>query len=128
MNETIEHIITSDSEGNSLYGDRNYKLHLPADLPACRFWSVIVYDSETRQIIISDQPWPSVYSSCSKLVINHNGSVDVWFGPKAPPYKENNWIQTIQGKEWYSILRLYDLLESWLDKRWRPRELVEVIY
>ena len=59
-------------------------------------------------------------------MVNQDGSVDVWFGPKAPPGKESNWVQTTRGKNWHMILRLYDPLESQFDKTWKPGELEEV--
>ena len=36
---------------------------------------------------------------------------------------ENNWVQTIPGKGWFMILRLYGPLEPWFDKTWRPGEI-----
>jgi hypothetical protein len=67
-----------------------------------------------------------VYSSCKRLVVNQDGSVDVWFGPKAPPGRENNCIQTIPGKGWHLILRLYEPMEAWINKTWRPGEIEEM--
>ena len=43
-------------------------------------------------------------------------SVDVYFGPTAPKGKEDNWIQTIPGKDWNTLLRLYGPLEPLFDK------------
>jgi hypothetical protein len=54
---------------------------------------------------------------------NPDGSVDFYFGPKAPTGKESNWIQTVPGKGWLTILRLYGALEPWFDKTWRPGEI-----
>ena len=54
---------------------------------------------------------------------NADGSVDVYFGPRAAAGKESNWIQTMPGKNWLTILRLYGALEPWFDKTWRPREI-----
>ena len=51
------------------------------------------------------------------------GSVDVYFGPKAPAGMEHNWVQTIPGKGWFMILRLYGPLEPWFAKTWRPGEI-----
>jgi hypothetical protein len=119
MEDLNLHAVSSDVSGKQLKGGKNYRLHLPPDIPASNFWSVIVYDNETGLIIHADQPWPSVYSSSKKLLVNQDGSIDVWFGPKAPPGRENNWIQTIPGKGWYIILRLYEPKEAWLDGTWR---------
>jgi hypothetical protein len=123
LNENAEHIVTNDFAGNKLSGEKNYRMLLPAGISSSSFWSVIVYCNESCQMIHTDQPWPSVYSSCKKLFVNQDGSVDVLFGPKAPPDKEHNWIQTNPGKEWYMILRLYEPQEAWLDGTWRPGEL-----
>ena len=57
------------------------------------------------------------------MKINADGSIDVYFGPKAPPGYENNWVQTIPGKGWFVILRLYGPLEAWFNKTWRPGEI-----
>ena len=66
---------------------------------------------------------PSVSSQNKDLKKNADGSVDVFFGPKAPEGYENNWVQTIPGKGWFMILRLYGPLEPWFDKTWRPGEI-----
>ncbi|MBP9094432.1 DUF1214 domain-containing protein [bacterium] len=71
----------------------------------------------------SDQQAPSVSSQNKGLKINADGLVDVYFGPKAPTGKENNWVQTIPGKDWFMILRLYGPLEPWFNKTWRPGEI-----
>ena len=126
MEEELEYIATFDVNGKSLNGSKNYKLHLPPKIPASNFWSVIVYDRQTRLMICTDQPWPSVHSQRSKLLINQDGSVDTWFGPKAPDGKESNWVKTIPGKDWNLILRLYYPMESWFDKSWRPCEIEEI--
>jgi hypothetical protein len=122
-NENIQYNLICDSAGKSLSGEKNYRLHLPEDIPACNFWSVIVYDKDTGLMINTDQSWPSVYSSCKKLLVSHDGSVEVWFGPIAPSGKENNWIKTIPGKEWNMILRLYEPLESGVNMTWKPGDI-----
>jgi hypothetical protein len=126
LNQNAENIISTDSRGNELNGGKTYKLKLQAEIPASEFWSVIVYDNQTRLMIRTDQSWPSVFSSSKRLLINQDGSVDVWFGPNAPTGKENNWIQTVRGKGWNTILRLYDPLESWFNGTWKPGEIEEM--
>jgi hypothetical protein len=122
----MQQIISFDSKGRLLEGGKEYKLHLPSDIPASEFWSIVVYDSTNRSIISTDQSWPSVFKTNKYLVYNSDGSVDVWFGPNLIEGKENNWIKTMPGKNWYIILRLYYPLDSWFDKRWRPGEIEEV--
>jgi hypothetical protein len=112
-----------DADGNPFDGSKNYKLHLPPNIPAKNFWSAIVYDTQTRSMLQTDQRFPSVSSQNKDLKVNADGSVNVYFGPKAPAGEESNWIQTIPGKGWFMILRLYGPLEPWFDKTWRPGEI-----
>jgi hypothetical protein len=71
----------------------------------------------------------SVGSQTKGLLINADGSVDIYFGPKPPAGKENNWVQTIPETGWNTLLRLYGPLEPWFDKTWRPRaiELLNIV-
>ncbi len=115
-----------DAKGQPLDGGKNYKLHLPPNIPVKEFWSVILYDSQTRSMLQTDQRWPAATSQNPNLQVNPDGSVDVYFGPKAPAGKENNWIQTIPGKGWNTLLRLYGPLQPWFDKTWRPGEIEPV--
>ena len=68
-------------------------------------------------------PQTSVSSQTGTVVPNDDGSVDLWFGPEAPEGKEGNWAQTVPGKGWFVLLRLYGPGESWFDKTWRPGEI-----
>jgi hypothetical protein len=112
-----------DSTGRPLDGSKNYKLHLPPNIPVANFWSVILYDNQTRSMLQTDQQWPAVSSQTKALVVNPDSSVDVYFGPVAPSGKESNWVQTVPGKGWNTLLRLYGPLQPWFDKTWRPGEI-----
>jgi len=112
-----------DSKGNPLDGGKNYRLHLPPNIPVANFWSVILYDNQTRSMLQTDQQWPAVSSQTVGLLVNPDSSVDIYFGPKAPKGKEKNWVQTVPGKGWNTLLRLYGPLQPWFDKTWRPGEI-----
>jgi hypothetical protein len=112
-----------DSQDKRLDGGKNYRLHLPANIPAKDFWSVVLYDNQTRSMLQTDQRFPSIGSLREGVVANPDTSVDIYFGPEAPEGKEGNWVQTVPGKGWNTILRLYGPLEPWFDKTWRPGEI-----
>ena len=76
------------------------------------------------------QRWPRAGSQTYPTpgaVPNADGSIDVHFGPEAPAGKESNWIHTVPGKGWFTILRLYSPLQPFFDKNWRVGE-IELVY
>ncbi len=109
-----------DRDGDYLDGSKSYRLNIPADPPAKDFWSVVVYDPQTRSELQTGQPYPSKNNKRDPLVYNDDGSVDLYFGPSAPDGKDANWIETVEGKGWFILLRLYGPLEPWFDQTWRP--------
>ncbi|MHC4946031.1 MAG: DUF1254 domain-containing protein [Planctomycetota bacterium] len=112
-----------DSKGNYLDGGETYKLNIPKDPPAEKFWSIAVYDPQTRSLLQTGQPFPTKAGWRDKMIVNDDGSIDLYIGPKSPAGKEANWIQTVPGKGWFCVLRLYSPTEVWYDKTWRPGEI-----
>jgi hypothetical protein len=66
-----------------------------------------------------DRSAPSAKAAAAGLP---DGSHDLYFGPKAPPGKESNWVETIPGKSWFPFFRLYCLLQPWFDQTWKLNE------
>ena len=56
---------------------------------------------------IRDMSKSSIDSSQTALEKNSDGSVDVYFGPKAPAGKEGNWIPTAEGRRFFLLFRFY---------------------
>jgi len=113
----------TDSKGKPLDGSKTYKIHLPPNIPMKDFWSFTVYDNQTRSMLQTDQQFPSVNSTDKGVETNADGSTDVWFGPAVPKgVNKANWVQTIPGKGWNVLFRLYGPLEPWFDKSWRLGE------
>ncbi len=116
---------TTDSNGKPFDGSKTYKIHLPPNIPAKNFWSFVVYDNQTRSMLQTDQQFPSISSLKKGVVLNADTSVDVWFGPTAPEGHEANWVQTVPGKSWNVLLRLYGPGQTWFDKTWKPGDFEE---
>jgi hypothetical protein len=112
----------ADSEGKPLDGSKTYRIHLPPNIPAKNFWSFVIYDNQTRSMLQTDEQFPSIGSQKEGIVINRDTSADVYFGPTAPAGHEANWVQTVPGKGWNVIFRLYGPLQPWFDKTWKPGE------
>ena len=115
-----------DSSGEYLDGAESYRLTLPPNVPAKNFWSVVVYDPQTRSELQTGQPLPSKSSQTGDLTENADGSIDLTFGPDAPEGLASNWTQTVPGKGWFALLRLYGPLEPWFDQTWRPGEFEKI--
>jgi hypothetical protein len=117
----------TDSKGRYLDGGKNYKVHMPAPIPAKDFWSFMVYSNQHRSMLETDQKLAGLDSNNPSVRPNPDSSYTMWFGPKPPPGHEGNWIQTMPGKGYSVLLRLYGPLEPWFDKSWKPGdfELVE---
>ena len=112
----------ADSSGQPFDGSKSYKVNVPANVPANKFWSVVLYDTQTRSQLQTSQPFPSKNNTRDKLIANADGSVDIYFGGKAPAGKEANWIATVPGKGLFVVFRLYGPLEPWYDRSWRLGE------
>jgi hypothetical protein len=107
-----------DADGNALMGGKNYRLRIEPDPPAANFWSVTVYDIENRLIIRNKIKRSDRSSRTEGLLKNADGSVDLYFGPKAPIGKEVNWIQTNPGQSFFVYLRLYGPEQAYFDQSW----------
>jgi hypothetical protein len=124
IGQLSQYIFTDhDATGQYLDGGKSYHLLLPPNIPAKRFWSLLLYDPQTRSMLQTDQQFPSISSLKKGIVVNPDTSVDVYFGPEPPAGKEANWIQTVPGKGWFLMLRIYGPLERWFDKTWKPGEI-----
>lgn len=119
-------VAVRDSQGRYLDGGKTYKITLPAPIPAGQFWSFTVYDNQTRSMLETDQKLAGIDSNRPTVRKNSDGSATVWFGPKAPAGQESNWVQTMPGKGWNVMLRLYAPLQPWFDKTWRPGDFEDV--
>jgi len=114
-----------DADGDFLNGGTSYRLHVPANVPAANYWSVVLYDADTRSLLDNGQPFPSIASN-SNLKPNADGSSDVYFGPTAPKAANANWIKTVSGKGYFAAIRLYAPTQVFFDKQWKPDDIVKV--
>ena len=55
---------------------------------------------------------------------NDDGTTTVHFAPEQPAgVADGNWIQTMPGKGFFPVLRLYSPLRGFFDKSWRVGEV-----
>lgn len=106
-----------DKEGNTLDGSKMYRLNVPANAPIRQYWSTTLYDRETHALI-REMSHAARSSQTPGLIINKDGSVDLYFGPTAPSGKESNWVPTDPKGEFEILFRFYGPLPALFDKSW----------
>ncbi len=93
-------------DGQWLDGSKNYKLVMPPKVPVRNFWAITTYDLETASYIRNVEK-SSIDSTQKQLQRNDDGSVDIYFGPKAPRGKESNWLPTDPKRRFFLLSRFY---------------------
>ena len=111
-----------DKAGQSLDGGSAYRLTVPGNVPVRLYWSVTAYDRATHALI-RDTERSSRGSNSPGLQKNADGSVDVFFGPKAPAGKESNWVPTKAGRGFEALFRFYGPEKPLFDKTWKLPDL-----
>lgn len=106
-----------DKDGDDLEGRNTYRLRIPVDTPVKQYWSVVAYDRATHALIRDTQS-SSLASNMPDLQKNADGTVDLWFGPKAPEGKESNWIPTKADGRFEALFRFYGPEQPLFDKTW----------
>ena len=116
-----------DAQGVYLEGDAQYTVNLPPDIPEGRFWSMTLYDNQTRSMLQTPQRFPRAGSQSfptPAAETNEDGSTTVHFAPAKPDgVPEGNWIQTDPQRGFFAILRLYSPLQGFFDKSWQVGEI-----
>lgn len=108
---------SKDKNGDTFNGNSTYRLHVPADPPTKQYWSATVYDRETHALV-KNLDRASRASNDTTLQKNADGSVDIYFGPKAPSGKDANWVPTDPARQFEVMFRLYGPTEALFEKTW----------
>ena len=106
-----------DKDGKPLDGSKTYRLNVPTNAPIRQYWSATLYDRDTHALI-RKMSHAARSSQSQGLQVNQDGSVDLYFGPKAPEGKESNWTPTDPQATFEILFRFYGPLPSLFDKTW----------
>jgi hypothetical protein len=123
-----QYLITARDAGKNYFdGSKTYKVTLPKGIPQANFWSLTVYDNQTRSMLDTPQNYPRAGSQSypsPAAEADADGSTTIYFSPTQPDGVERgNWIQTMPDKGWFVALRLYSPLEPFFDKSWQISEI-----
>lgn len=115
-----------DENKEWLDGKNTYEIVVPKNAPANQFWSITVYDNDSRCIILNDQGKSDISSAREGVRVEEDGSYKVFVGPTVPEGYENNWIQSNPKKGFFVYLRLYGPLETYFDKSWKMPDVKKI--
>ncbi len=118
-------ISIKDKDGHTFAGGNSYRLTVPANAPVKQYWSVTAYDRETHALI-RNMARASRSSQIPDLQKNADGSVDIYFGPKAPAGKETNWVPTDASRNFELMFRVYGPEKAFHDKTWKLPDIERI--
>jgi hypothetical protein len=116
---------TRDQEGRPLDGGNTYRLTVPPNVPVSQYWSATIYDRATHGLVRCVER-ASRSSQSPGLQVNADRSVDIYFGPAAPPDKESNWVPTSPRGEFEVLFRFYGPDRSLFEKTWRLPDIQKI--
>ena len=115
-----------DANKDFLDGARSYTVTLPPGIPQARFWSLTLYDNQTRSMLVTPQRFPRAGSQSyptPAAVADDDGSTTIHVGPEQPDgVPDGNWVQSTPAKGYFAVLRFYSPLAPFFDKTWRVGE------
>jgi hypothetical protein len=114
-----------DKDGDNFDGGKTYRLTVPANAPVNQYWSATVYDRATHGLI-RNLSRSGRGSQSPGLQKNADGSVDVYFGPKAPAGKETNWVPTNPSGKFEVLFRFYGPEKPLFDKTWKLPDIERI--
>jgi hypothetical protein len=109
-----------DNNGKTLDGNKSYRLTVPQPVPGKLFWSVTVYDTDSRSQIQTDQNKSALRSLFELKDISTTQPTELAFGPTVPTGYEDRWIKTIPGKGWFVYFRVYGPEKGAFAGSWKP--------
>jgi len=114
-----------DKDGETLAGRTSYRLHVPANAPVNQYWSTTAYDRSTHGLI-RHMPWASRSSQTPGLQKSADGSVDIYFAPKAPSGQVTNWVPTSADGKFEVLFRFYGPEKPLFEKTWILPDIEQV--
>jgi hypothetical protein len=108
-----------DMDGAYLDGARHYKLSVPLPVPGKLFWSVTVYDTQSRSQIQTAQN-KAALRSLFELKNASGQYAELHFGPSEPAGAQERWVKTIPGRGWFAYFRIYGPDRPAFNGAWKP--------
>lgn len=115
-------MLTRDKSGAALDGQKNYKLNVPADVPAEQFWSVLVYDVATGSYIREADPIGLASTESPNPRVNSDGSVDIFFGPEELKGGVN-YLPTGGAENFFLLFRFYGPMAPYRNNAWMLNDI-----
>ena len=107
-----------DGHDEPLDGAARYQLTVPADAPVSQYWSATAYNRGTHTLL-RDVPRPGRSSQSPGLIVNDDGSTEIYFGPAPPADGDSNWVPTDPEGHFEVLFRFYGPTPALYDHTWQ---------
>jgi hypothetical protein len=114
-----------DKDGEAFHGGDTYRLIVPSNAPVTQYWSTTAYD-RTTHALIRGLSRSSRSSQSQGLLKNADGSVEIYFAPKAPAGKDTNWVPTSASGMFEVLFRFYGPEKPLFDKTWALPDIEKI--
>jgi hypothetical protein len=105
-----------DGSGIPLDATKTYKINIPKDVPMKDFWSIIAYGTVSRTFMNSEKF--TVSSNDENVVVNSDGSIDLYLSPKAVKGFEANTVIINPDEDYFLMFRFYGAKPELWEKKW----------
>jgi hypothetical protein len=107
--EAIHPVAYFDRDGARLHGNSTYILRFAKDKmpPASAFWSAVSYHSKEKSLVANNLNRYSLGSYSKNLLLNPDGSLDLYISANEPTGHTTNWIPAPRGN-FYVMMNLYN--------------------
>ncbi|MGC0857530.1 DUF1214 domain-containing protein [Pantoea agglomerans] len=120
--EAVYPIRYNDSKGETLDGANSYTLTLDSEPPVNAFWSVTLYDADSKMLVDNALNRYKIGSDTPGLVRGKDGTLKVTISHARPSDAAANWLPAPE-HNFYLMFRLYQPKDSVMDGSWKLPEV-----
>jgi len=120
--EAVYPIRYNDSKGETLDGAKSYTLTLDSEPPVNAFWSITMYDAESKMLVDNALNRYKIGSDTKGLVKGKDGSLKLIISHAKPSDAAANWLPAPE-HNFYLMFRLYQPKDSVMDGSWKLPEV-----
>lgn len=122
--EAVYPIRYNDKDGKPLSGSNSYTINLDTQPPVNAFWSITMYDADTKMLVDNPLNRYKVGSDTQGLVKGKDGSMKIVISHEKPADAGANWLPAPE-HNFYLLFRMYQPKDAVMDGSWKMPEVIK---